>query len=118
MTPVSGRSSPSGAWSASISASGVGRSTERSEMTIMVKKATGTVTIAGCASSAPATPPGSPRASPARIPEVARSAPATIPQAAAVAVSRVHQIPSRNSGQNVLAARAKAQPTSTAMSTP
>ena len=90
----------------------------RSDTPIIVRNAIGTETIAGCCSSASAPPVGSPSARPTKIAEVATSIPAHIPTAAPRAVSRDHQMPSRNIGQKELAASAKAQPTRIAMSTP
>ena len=87
------------------------------ETAIMTTNATGTETIAGCWRSARPPRVGSPNARPAKIAEVAISIPAHIPAAAPRAVSRDHQIPSRNIGQKVLAARANAQPTRIDMST-
>ena len=52
------------------------------------------------------------------ISAVASTAPTIIPAAAARAVRRVHQMPSRNVGQNVLAAIANAQPTRIEISIP
>ena len=82
------------------------------------EKATGTETTAGCGQQRA----GATRRLAERQPGEdrrggERPCPATIPAAAPRAVSRVHQIPSRNSGQNVLAASANAQPTRIEMST-
>ena len=84
--------------------------------TTMAAKAAGTETSAGCASSAPKAPPGFPTTRSAAIAAVAITDPASIPTAAPRAVRPLHQMPSTSSGQNVLAANANAQPTSTPIS--
>jgi Na+(H+)/acetate symporter ActP len=85
-----------------------------SETAIIVAKAIGTEKTAGWASTVSLA--SLPATSAATIAPVALSAPATMPIAVARAVSRVHQMPSRSIGQKVLAASAKAQLTSTEMS--
>ena len=90
-----------------------------SEPTIIAANASGTETIAGWVrieSSGPVRA-WAPTITPAVIAPIATAPPATMPSAAPRAVSRGHQMPSTNSGQNVLAARAKAQPTRMLMST-
>ena len=89
-----------------------------SDTAAIVANASGTLSTAGWVSRASSVPLRRLDHRPAKIAAVAAVAPTTSPQAAPRAVSRSHQIPSSSSGQNVEAASANAQPTSTEMSSP
>src|SRR3954452_23903370 len=84
----------------------------------MVRKASGTVHSAGCATTAPAQPDGA-RPTITLMTAVADVAPpTTIPATAPGAVSPRHQMPRSSNGQNVEAATAKASSTAWATASP
>ncbi len=84
----------------------------------MLAKAAGTLTSAGCATTAPSHPAGLPPSITVSTADAERTPPIERPATAPGAVRPRHQMPSSRSGQKVDAATAKASSTACATASP